>query len=110
VNCASSPLVSCLMRLPLGAELTSKLKPLSLDGYCSPLFVTWNTVSSRLMGGVRLRGCIGNFEPMSLDEGLKEYALIRYVMSLRLVMLAECTAAQRTSRPSIQTYRRKRTS
>ncbi|KAG9103982.1 hypothetical protein FRC06_006421 [Ceratobasidium sp. 370] len=41
-----------------------------------PLFVTWNTVSSRLMGGVRLRGCIGNFEPMSLEEGVKEYALI----------------------------------
>jgi len=41
-----------------------------------PLFVTWNTVSSRLMGGTRLRGCIGNFEPMSLKEGLKEYALI----------------------------------
>lgn len=41
-----------------------------------PLFVTWNTVSSRFLGGVRLRGCIGNFEPMSLEEGLKEYALI----------------------------------
>ncbi|KAJ1311156.1 hypothetical protein OPQ81_009657 [Rhizoctonia solani] len=41
-----------------------------------PLFVTWNTVSSRLLGGVRLRGCIGNFEAMSLDEGIKEYALI----------------------------------
>ncbi|EUC65248.1 AMMECR 1 family protein [Rhizoctonia solani AG-3 Rhs1AP] len=41
-----------------------------------PLFVTWNTVSSRYLGGVRLRGCIGNFEAMSLDEGIKEYALI----------------------------------
>ncbi|QRV91284.1 AMMECR1 domain-containing protein [Ceratobasidium sp. AG-Ba] len=41
-----------------------------------PLFVTWNTVSTRLMGGVRLRGCIGNFEPMQLEEGIKEYALI----------------------------------
>ncbi|KAH7344715.1 AMMECR1 domain-containing protein [Rhizoctonia solani] len=41
-----------------------------------PLFVTWNTVSSRLLGGVRLRGCIGNFEAMSLDDGIKEYALI----------------------------------
>ncbi|KAF8741360.1 TRAPP trafficking subunit Trs65, partial [Rhizoctonia solani] len=42
----------------------------------SPLFVTWNTVSSRSLGGVRLRGCIGNFEAMSLDDGIKEYALI----------------------------------
>ncbi|QRW19080.1 AMMECR1 domain-containing protein [Rhizoctonia solani] len=41
-----------------------------------PLFVTWNTVSSRSLGGVRLRGCIGNFEAMSLDDGIKEYALI----------------------------------
>ncbi|ELU41942.1 AMMECR1 domain-containing protein [Rhizoctonia solani AG-1 IA] len=43
-----------------------------------PLFVTWNTVSSRSLGGVRLRGCIGNFEAMSLDDGIKEYALIRW--------------------------------
>ncbi|CAE6496705.1 unnamed protein product [Rhizoctonia solani] len=59
----------------LAAKLTLKLTNLIL-GQPSPLFVTWNTVSSRLLGGVRLRGCIGNFEAMSLDEGIKEYALI----------------------------------
>ncbi|KAG8715776.1 hypothetical protein FRC11_000071 [Ceratobasidium sp. 423] len=59
----------------LAAKLTLKLTTLIL-GQPSPLFVTWNTVSSRLLGGVRLRGCIGNFEAMSLDDGIKEYALI----------------------------------
>ncbi|KAF2433868.1 hypothetical protein EJ08DRAFT_607095 [Tothia fuscella] len=38
-----------------------------------PLFVTWNTVSSR--GRVSLRGCIGTFEPHELDDGLRSYAL-----------------------------------
>ncbi|KIK91693.1 hypothetical protein PAXRUDRAFT_148944 [Paxillus rubicundulus Ve08.2h10] len=41
-----------------------------------PLFVTWNTRSSRPGRAPRLRGCIGNFEPMSLHEGIAEYALI----------------------------------
>ncbi|KAF9008822.1 AMMECR1 domain-containing protein [Cyathus striatus] len=41
-----------------------------------PLFVTWNTRSSRPGRSPRLRGCIGNFEAMSLHEGLAEYALI----------------------------------
>lgn len=41
-----------------------------------PLFVTWNTRSSRPGRPSRLRGCIGNFEPMPLIEGLAEYALI----------------------------------
>ncbi|CAE6437267.1 unnamed protein product [Rhizoctonia solani] len=59
----------------LAAKLTFKLT-ISTIKRGSPLFVTWNTVSSRLTGGVRLRGCIGNFEAMSLDEGIKEYALI----------------------------------
>ncbi|KAG8698103.1 hypothetical protein FRC08_006136 [Ceratobasidium sp. 394] len=56
--------------------LNLKSEYLVFNAYFSPLFVTWNTVSSRLMGGVRLRGCIGNFEPMGLEEGVKEYALI----------------------------------
>lgn len=41
-----------------------------------PLFVTWNTRSSRPGRAPRLRGCIGNFEAMPLHEGLAEYALI----------------------------------
>ncbi|EJT97731.1 hypothetical protein DACRYDRAFT_97121 [Dacryopinax primogenitus] len=41
-----------------------------------PLFVTWNIKSSRPGGHARLRGCIGNFEPQELYEGLKDYALI----------------------------------
>jgi len=44
----------------------------------SPLFVTWNTASSRPGGRPRLRGCIGNFGAMSLVEGLADYAIIRY--------------------------------
>lgn len=39
----------------------------------SPLFVTWNIKQAR---DWRLRGCIGNFEPMPLHEGIAEYALI----------------------------------
>ncbi|KAI9002233.1 AMMECR1 domain-containing protein [Gaertneriomyces semiglobifer] len=38
-----------------------------------PLFVTWNTISRN--GSHRLRGCIGNFSPMPLHSGLREYAL-----------------------------------
>jgi len=39
-----------------------------------PLFVTWNTVSSR--GAKRLRGCIGTFEPHPLECCLNKYAII----------------------------------
>ncbi|CAH7684563.1 AMMECR1 domain-containing protein [Phakopsora pachyrhizi] len=39
-----------------------------------PLFVTWNVIRSD--GSHRLRGCIGNFSPSSLIDGLKEYAII----------------------------------
>jgi len=41
-----------------------------------PLFVTWNTRSSRPGRASRLRGCIGNFNAMPLRDGLAEYALI----------------------------------
>ena len=41
------------------------------DSY--PLFVTWNTISSR--GHKSLRGCIGTFEAQELAEGLESYAL-----------------------------------
>jgi hypothetical protein len=43
-----------------------------------PLFVTWNTLSKG--GEKRLRGCIGTFEPLELEEGLGSYALTRYVL------------------------------
>lgn len=39
-----------------------------------PLFVTWNTLNRR--GESRLRGCIGNFSPMSIRSGIAEYALV----------------------------------
>lgn len=42
----------------------------------SPLFVTWNTRSSRPGRSPRLRGCIGCFEALPLHEGLAEYAII----------------------------------
>lgn len=38
-----------------------------------PLFVTWNTISSR--GHKSLRGCIGTFDPQELSGGLRSYAL-----------------------------------
>ena len=41
-----------------------------------PLFVTWNTVSSR--GHKSLRGCIGTFDAKELSEGLASYALTAY--------------------------------
>jgi len=41
-----------------------------------PLFVTWNTRSSRPGRAPRLRGCIGNFEPMPIHDGIADYALI----------------------------------
>lgn len=39
-----------------------------------PLFVTWNTHSSRT-GHKSLRGCIGTFEAQELEHGLRTYAL-----------------------------------
>ncbi|KAF8211481.1 AMMECR1 domain-containing protein [Mycena galopus ATCC 62051] len=41
-----------------------------------PLFVTWNTRSSRPGRAPRLRGCIGSFDPLTLHDGLQEFALI----------------------------------
>ena len=42
-----------------------------------PLFVTWNTISSR--GHKTLRGCIGTFDAKELSEGLASYSLTAYV-------------------------------
>jgi len=41
-----------------------------------PLFVTWNTISSR--GHQSLRGCIGTFDAQPLQAGIKSYALTAY--------------------------------
>lgn len=38
-----------------------------------PLFVTWNTLSKS--GNKSLRGCIGTFSGLPLEEGLEQYAL-----------------------------------
>ncbi|KAJ7283468.1 alport syndrome [Mycena rebaudengoi] len=61
----------------LYCELTSAtpIAPQFANDKC-PLFVTWNTRSSRPGRASRLRGCIGSFEPLSLHDGLQEFALI----------------------------------
>ena len=41
----------------------------------SALFVTWNTRSDRPGRPLRLRGCIGNFEPTPIRDGIAKYAL-----------------------------------
>lgn len=41
-----------------------------------PLFVTWNTRSTRPGRAPRLRGCIGTFEAQPIQDGLADYALI----------------------------------
>ena len=56
---------------------------------CSPLFVTWNTRSSRPGRPSRLRGCIGTFEPQPLRDGLAEYALISAFRDSRFKRIEE---------------------
>lgn len=62
-----------------------------LDSYFeqSPLFVTWNTRSSRHGRAPRLRGCIGNFDPLPLHKGLAEYALISAFRDTRFNKIEE---------------------
>lgn len=48
----------------------------------SPLFVTWNTVSTR-SGEAHLRGCIGTFESQDLDDGLSSYAITSAIHDVR---------------------------
>ncbi|KAG0937975.1 hypothetical protein G6F29_001914 [Rhizopus arrhizus] len=45
-----------------------------------PLFVTWHIES---YGHSKLRGCIGNFSPLKLHEGLLKYALISALKDTR---------------------------
>ncbi|KAI6004138.1 alport syndrome [Pisolithus albus] len=54
-----------------------------------PLFVTWNARSSRPGRAPRLRGCIGNFEPLSLQDGIAEYALISAFKDSRFSRIEE---------------------
>ncbi|KAJ2214522.1 hypothetical protein EV179_002927 [Coemansia sp. RSA 487] len=52
-----------------------------------PLFVTWQKKSSA-GDEERLRGCIGNFSPMRLDSGLREYALTSALRDTRFHPIA----------------------
>ncbi|GBE79594.1 AMMECR1 domain-containing protein [Sparassis latifolia] len=74
----------------LFCALTSK-KPVSpnFPDEKYPLFVTWNTRSSRPGRAPRLRGCIGNFEPLPLRAGLAEYALISAFQDSRFRKIEE---------------------
>jgi hypothetical protein len=62
-----------------------------------PLFVTWNTISSR--GTKSLRGCIGTFDPTELSQGLKSYALTAYVFVLST--LSRLASFTKTPLPSL---------
>lgn len=55
----------------------------------SPLFVTWDTRSSRPGREPRLRGCIGTFEPIPLRDGLAQYALISAFQDSRFRKIEE---------------------
>ncbi|KAK7202929.1 AMMECR1 domain-containing protein [Myxozyma melibiosi] len=59
---------------PTSSSGTYRTAASATDGQMYPMFVTWNTVTSR--GGVRLRGCIGTFEAQPLEKGLASYAKI----------------------------------
>ncbi|KAI0905968.1 AMMECR1 domain-containing protein [Ustulina deusta] len=48
----------------------------------SPLFITWNTVSSG-SGHTSLRGCIGTFEAQELEEGISSYAITSAIHDTR---------------------------
>lgn len=56
---------------------------------CSPLFVTWNARSSRPGRPPRLRGCIGNFDPLPLHQGIAEYALTSAFKDSRFTKIEE---------------------
>ncbi|KAF5370007.1 hypothetical protein D9758_001364 [Tetrapyrgos nigripes] len=63
-----------------------------------PLFITWNT--RRPGRSPRLRGCIGNFEPQPLHEGLAEYALISAFRDNRFRKIEKSELANVSIRPS----------
>jgi len=76
-----------------------------------PLFVTWNIRSSRPNHSPRLRGCIGNFDPQPLREGIAEYALISAFRDHRFNKIAsheldslECTVSLLTDFEDASSY------
>lgn len=76
-----------LLKLPLAILPFSTSRPSSAS--LSPLFVTWNKYRSVRSRGAEkdddeephLRGCIGTFQAGPLGEGLRDYAITRYVLS-----------------------------
>ncbi|KAI8322241.1 AMMECR1-domain-containing protein [Martensiomyces pterosporus] len=73
-----------------------------------PLFVTWH---KEHRGESRLRGCIGNFSPMDLTSGLREYALTSALhdtrfrpISLRELPLLECSVSLLTDFEEAEDY------
>ncbi|KAL7619900.1 hypothetical protein AAE478_010447 [Parahypoxylon ruwenzoriense] len=81
---SASPSSGSTMSLPVETPATStdslpSAGPVITE---SPLFVTWNTVSSRT-GNTSLRGCIGTFEGQELDEGLSSYAITSAIHDMR---------------------------
>ncbi|KAF3059754.1 hypothetical protein GL218_04840 [Daldinia childiae] len=76
---SSSPSSGSTMSLATDTTTTSADETIITE---SPLFVTWNTVSSRT-GNTSLRGCIGTFEAQELDEGLSSYAITSAINDMR---------------------------
>jgi len=78
----------------------------------SALFVTWNTTSHlRHSQKPALRGCIGNFSPMPLAKGLREYALVRWASASVLPdpSTLKLSCSQCLGRPSILAHQSLRT-
>ncbi|KAG4102049.1 DUF51 family protein [Neocallimastix lanati (nom. inval.)] len=65
----------------LNSHLTGeKFKKPTFPNKKYPLFVTWHKIYH---GEEYLRGCIGNFNPMEVHQGLKRYALISALQDSR---------------------------
>lgn len=79
----------------LSAKLSGSQQPATVDlpsvDKSFPLFVTWNLKSSSTSAtwdSAKLRGCIGNFAPMPLEKGLRDYALISLALSSRCLFFS----------------------
>lgn len=65
---------------PIASPVTaSSPSPTTTDSH--PLFVTWNIADGN--SDYELRGCIGTFEPLPLEQGLRQYALIAALQDTR---------------------------
>ncbi|KAI8960341.1 AMMECR1 domain-containing protein [Daldinia sp. FL1419] len=82
ISSSSSPSSGSTMSLATSTPATSTDSLAETIITESPLFVTWNTVSSR-SGNTSLRGCIGTFEAQKLDEGLSSYAITSAINDMR---------------------------